>query len=116
MRTAARTRALRVSDRGVRCCRAGEELAAEVVVRCRVALSALCQAADAQRFAQANEAKYVVKTYNRPPIVFTRGKGCVLYDTNGACPHVLRLARRLLVLTRLRLQISRTWTSRPALR
>ena len=41
---------------------------------------------DALRFWQANEAKYVVKTYNRPPIVFTRGKGCVLYDTNGGCP------------------------------
>ena len=34
-----------------------------------------------------------MKTYNRPPIVFTRGKGCVLYDTNGACGSCLRGAR-----------------------
>ena len=40
---------------------------------------------------QSNEAKYIVKTYNRPPIVFTRGKGSVLYDTNGACHSVASL-------------------------
>ncbi|MHB8484562.1 MAG: aspartate aminotransferase family protein [Candidatus Acidiferrales bacterium] len=27
--------------------------------------------------------RYIVGTYRRPPIVFTRGKGCHLYDTRG---------------------------------
>ncbi len=75
----------------------GEALAAEVRVRvrslhhaagcmhasarcCVVATRASADAASTQH----NEATYLVKTYNRPPVVFTRGQGCVLYDTDGA--------------------------------
>jgi acetylornithine/N-succinyldiaminopimelate aminotransferase len=39
------------------------------------------------RFSQAqilaDEARYLVKTYKRPPVVFTRGRGCRVYDANG---------------------------------
>jgi hypothetical protein len=38
--------------------------------------------------AQHNESTYIVKTYNRPPVVFTHGKGCVVYDTDGSRPRV----------------------------
>jgi len=31
----------------------------------------------------ADEARYLVKTYRRPPVVFTRGRGCHVYDANG---------------------------------
>ncbi|HTX13765.1 MAG TPA: acetylornithine/succinylornithine family transaminase [Candidatus Baltobacteraceae bacterium] len=31
----------------------------------------------------ADEARYLVKTYRRPPVVFTRGQGCRLYDAQG---------------------------------
>jgi len=31
----------------------------------------------------ADEARYMMKTYRRPPIVFTHGKGCRLYDSQG---------------------------------
>ncbi len=31
----------------------------------------------------ADEARYMMKTYRRPPIVFTHGKGCRLYDSHG---------------------------------
>jgi len=31
----------------------------------------------------AEEARYMVRTYRRPPIVFTHGKGCRLYDSKG---------------------------------
>jgi 4-aminobutyrate aminotransferase-like enzyme len=34
--------------------------------------------------AQSSEKQYVLQTYARPKIVFTRGKGCVLYDVDGA--------------------------------
>ena len=34
--------------------------------------------------AQSNEKQYVLQTYARPKIVFTRGKGCMLYDVDGA--------------------------------
>src|ERR1700734_3651251 len=29
------------------------------------------------------EARYLMNTYRRPPIVFTRGRGCHLYDSEG---------------------------------
>ncbi len=29
------------------------------------------------------EARYLMNTYRRPPVVFTRGKGCYLYDDRG---------------------------------
>ncbi|MGC2333382.1 MAG: acetylornithine/succinylornithine family transaminase [Candidatus Acidiferrales bacterium] len=31
----------------------------------------------------ADEARYLVKTYRRPPVVFTRGRGCRVYDAAG---------------------------------
>ena len=31
----------------------------------------------------ADEARYLVKTYRRPPVVFTRGRGCRVYDAQG---------------------------------
>ncbi len=31
----------------------------------------------------AEESRYVMKTYRRPPVVFTRGRGCRLYDSEG---------------------------------
>jgi acetylornithine/N-succinyldiaminopimelate aminotransferase len=31
----------------------------------------------------ADEARYLVKTYRRPPVVFTRGRGCRAYDAEG---------------------------------
>ena len=31
----------------------------------------------------ADEARYMVKTYRRPPVVFTRGRGCRVYDAEG---------------------------------
>jgi acetylornithine/N-succinyldiaminopimelate aminotransferase len=31
----------------------------------------------------ADEARYLVKTYKRPPVVFTRGRGCRVYDAEG---------------------------------
>jgi acetylornithine/N-succinyldiaminopimelate aminotransferase len=31
----------------------------------------------------ADEARYMIRTYRRPPIVFTRGRGCRLYDSQG---------------------------------
>jgi acetylornithine/N-succinyldiaminopimelate aminotransferase len=31
----------------------------------------------------AEEARYMIHTYRRPPIVFTRGRGCRLYDSQG---------------------------------
>jgi acetylornithine/N-succinyldiaminopimelate aminotransferase len=31
----------------------------------------------------ADEARYLVKTYKRPPVVFTRGRGCRVYDAQG---------------------------------
>jgi acetylornithine aminotransferase/acetylornithine/N-succinyldiaminopimelate aminotransferase len=31
----------------------------------------------------ADEARYLVKTYKRPPMVFTRGRGCHVYDAEG---------------------------------
>jgi acetylornithine/N-succinyldiaminopimelate aminotransferase len=31
----------------------------------------------------ADEARYLVKTYRRPPVVFTRGRGCRVYDAEG---------------------------------
>jgi acetylornithine aminotransferase/acetylornithine/N-succinyldiaminopimelate aminotransferase len=39
------------------------------------------KASTAQTLRDADQ--YMVGTYRRPPIVFTRGKGCRLYDTNG---------------------------------
>src|SRR6202011_6286442 len=30
-----------------------------------------------------DEARYLMNTYRRPPVVFTRGKGCYLYDGGG---------------------------------
>jgi acetylornithine/N-succinyldiaminopimelate aminotransferase len=30
-----------------------------------------------------DEARYLMNTYRRPPVVFTRGKGCYLYDGDG---------------------------------
>jgi acetylornithine aminotransferase/acetylornithine/N-succinyldiaminopimelate aminotransferase len=33
--------------------------------------------------ARADEACYLMKTYKRPPIVFTRGRGCRVYDSSG---------------------------------
>jgi hypothetical protein len=74
----------------------GEALAAEVRVRVRSLRhaadacmpprdAALLRRASADAAStQHNEATYIVKTYNRPPVVFTRGQGCVLYDTDGA--------------------------------
>jgi acetylornithine/N-succinyldiaminopimelate aminotransferase len=32
---------------------------------------------------RAQEARHLMNTYKRPPIVFTRGRGCRLYDANG---------------------------------
>jgi len=32
---------------------------------------------------RAEEARYLMNTYRRPPIVFTRGRGCHLYDSEG---------------------------------
>src|ERR1700722_17946011 len=32
---------------------------------------------------RADEARYLINTYRRPPIVFTRGRGCRLYDSEG---------------------------------
>jgi acetylornithine/N-succinyldiaminopimelate aminotransferase len=41
----------------------------------------------AKRFSSAlilaDEARYLVKTYKRPPVVFTRGRGCRVYDAQG---------------------------------
>ncbi len=31
----------------------------------------------------ADEARFLMNTYRRPPAVFTRGKGCYLYDSSG---------------------------------
>lgn len=31
----------------------------------------------------ADESRYMIKTYRRPPIVFTHGRGCRLYDSQG---------------------------------
>jgi len=31
----------------------------------------------------ADESRYLVKTYRRPPVVFTRGHGCRVYDSRG---------------------------------
>ncbi|MGA3293568.1 MAG: aspartate aminotransferase family protein [Candidatus Acidiferrales bacterium] len=31
----------------------------------------------------ADESRYLVKTYRRPPIVFTRGRGCRVFDSQG---------------------------------
>lgn len=31
----------------------------------------------------ADDARYLVKTYRRPPVVFTRGRGCRVYDAEG---------------------------------
>ena len=31
----------------------------------------------------ADESRYLIKTYRRPPVVFTRGHGCRLYDSQG---------------------------------
>ena len=31
----------------------------------------------------AEESRYLVKTYRRPPVVFTHGRGCRLYDSEG---------------------------------
>jgi len=39
------------------------------------------KASTAQTLRDADQ--YMVGTYRRPPIVFSRGKGCRLYDTNG---------------------------------
>ena len=39
------------------------------------------KASDAEILRGADQ--YLVRTYRRPPIVFTRGKGCRLYDTSG---------------------------------
>ncbi len=32
---------------------------------------------------RAEESRYLMNTYRRPPMVFTRGKGCRLYDSEG---------------------------------
>ncbi len=32
---------------------------------------------------QADEARYLMNTYKRPPVVFTRGRGCHLFDSKG---------------------------------
>jgi acetylornithine/N-succinyldiaminopimelate aminotransferase len=32
---------------------------------------------------RAQESRYLMNTYRRPPMVFTRGKGCRLYDSEG---------------------------------
>ncbi len=32
---------------------------------------------------RADEARYVMNTYRRPPVVFTHGRGCRLYDSQG---------------------------------
>ena len=32
---------------------------------------------------RADEARHLMNTYKRPPIVFTRGRGCRVYDSNG---------------------------------
>ncbi len=32
---------------------------------------------------RADEARYLMNTYRRPPMVFTRGRGCRLYDSEG---------------------------------
>ena len=32
---------------------------------------------------RADEARYMMKTYRRPPEVFTHGRGCRLYDSTG---------------------------------
>jgi acetylornithine/N-succinyldiaminopimelate aminotransferase len=32
---------------------------------------------------RAEEARYLMNTYRRPPVVFTRGRGCRLYDSEG---------------------------------
>src|ERR1700688_1796640 len=43
--------------------------------------------AKAKRFSPgvlcAEESRYLVRTYRRPPIVFTHGHGCRLYDSEG---------------------------------
>ena len=31
----------------------------------------------------ADEARYLMTTYRRPPVVFTHGRGCRLYDSTG---------------------------------
>ena len=31
----------------------------------------------------AQESRYLMNTYRRPPIVFVRGRGCRLYDSEG---------------------------------
>jgi acetylornithine/N-succinyldiaminopimelate aminotransferase len=33
--------------------------------------------------ARRDEARFLMNTYRRPPVVFTRGKGCYLYDERG---------------------------------
>jgi len=30
-----------------------------------------------------DEAKHLMNTYRRPPVVFTHGKGCYLFDSKG---------------------------------
>src|ERR1700722_3437586 len=32
---------------------------------------------------RGDEARYMMKTYRRPPMIFTHGHGCRLYDSSG---------------------------------
>ena len=38
---------------------------------------------DAAAAALRDTARYLMNTYQRPPVVFTRGQGCYLYDSRG---------------------------------
>ena len=41
------------------------------------------RAPDAASAALRDTARYLMNTYQRPPVVFTRGQGCYLYDSRG---------------------------------
>jgi len=53
----------------------------------KIAKKKVAAAQASKRFSSAlvlaDEARYLVKTYKRPPVVFTRGRGCRVYDAEG---------------------------------
>jgi acetylornithine aminotransferase/acetylornithine/N-succinyldiaminopimelate aminotransferase len=49
----------------------------------RKAVGSKRSAPDAASAALRDTARYLMNTYQRPPVVFTRGQGCYLYDSRG---------------------------------
>ncbi|MGA3299953.1 MAG: aminotransferase class III-fold pyridoxal phosphate-dependent enzyme, partial [Candidatus Acidiferrales bacterium] len=46
-------------------------------------LTAAARRQSAAEQIRADESRYLINTYRRPAIVFTRGRGCRLYDSEG---------------------------------